>query len=63
MQMVVHDREPAHGERENLREFLDPIFNPRFPLNRQVHPMQAVPPKRFGSPIPSTPSADVSSRW
>jgi hypothetical protein len=34
MQMVVHDREPAHGDRENLREFLDPIFNPRFAIER-----------------------------
>ena len=26
--MVIHDREPADGHREDFRKFLEPIFDP-----------------------------------
>ena len=32
MQVIVHHREPAYGDGENLRKFLESVFDPLFRL-------------------------------
>jgi hypothetical protein len=34
--MIVHDRKAADGDRENLREFLEPVFDPQLTVVRSV---------------------------
>jgi hypothetical protein len=36
------------GDREDLGKFFDSFVDPNLPPNRQVHPIRAVRPKRFG---------------
>ena len=30
--MIVQDRKPRHGHREDFRKFLEPMFDPAFPV-------------------------------
>ena len=32
MQMIIHDRKPTDGDREDVREFLEPVFDPLLPV-------------------------------
>jgi len=36
MQMIVQDRKPRDGHREDFRKFLEPMFDPGFSV---VHPL------------------------
>jgi len=41
--MIVQDRKPRDGHREDFRKFLEPMFDPAFPV---VHPF----PEQEGPP-------------
>jgi len=43
VQMIVQDRKPCDGHREDFRKFLEPMFDPAFPV---VHPF----PEQEGPP-------------
>jgi hypothetical protein len=36
VQTIIHDRESADGDRKDLREFLDAIFNPLFAVGSPI---------------------------
>jgi hypothetical protein len=36
VQMIIHHGKPADADRENLREFLDPVFDPLFSVGGAI---------------------------
>jgi hypothetical protein len=39
VQVIVQHGEPADGNGEDVRKFLEPAFDPGFAVDRQVHPI------------------------